>query len=107
MLTGKGYDEMRTDFASQPKYGNNIPEVDVFVADMYKLHADTCLSLPCVYGDSLKPNAISISAHQPGGAVTRRNPGRQKGRRDPCRCCPCLRLTEPTLTARSPYFRVL
>ena len=29
-----------------------------------------CMSLPCVYGDSLKPNAISISAHQPGGALT-------------------------------------
>ena len=41
----EGYDEMRADFASQPKYGNNIPEVDAFVADMYKLHADTCLIL--------------------------------------------------------------
>lgn len=75
----EGYDEMRADFASQPKYGNNIPEVDVFVADMYKLHADTCLSLPCVYGDSLKPNAISISAHQPGGAVTGATPDGRKG----------------------------
>ena len=75
----EGYDEMRADFASQPKYGNNIPEVDAFVADMYKLHADTCLSLPCVYGDSLKPNAISISAHQPGGAVTGATPDGRKG----------------------------
>ncbi len=75
----EGYDEMRADFASQPKYGNNIPEVDVFIADMYKLHADTCLSLPCVYGDSLKPNAISISAHQPGGAVTGATPDGRKG----------------------------
>lgn len=75
----EGYDEMRADFASQPKYGNNIPEVDAFVADMYKLHADTCLSLPCIYGDSLKPNAISISAHQPGGAVTGATPDGRKG----------------------------
>ncbi len=75
----EGCDEMRADFASQPKYGNNIPEVDAFVADMYKLHADTCLSLPCVYGDSLKPNAISISAHQPGGAVTGATPDGRKG----------------------------
>lgn len=74
-----GYDEMRSDFASQPKYGNNIPEVDTFVAEMYKLHADTCLSLPCVYGDTLKPNAISISAHQPGGAVTGATPDGRKG----------------------------
>ena len=75
----EGYDEMRADFASQPKYGNNIPAVDAFVADMYKLHADTCLSLPCVYGDTLKPNAISISAHQPGGAVTGATPDGRKG----------------------------
>ncbi len=75
----EGYDEMRADFSSQPKYGNNIPEVDAFVADMYKLHADTCLSLPCVYGDTLKPNAISISAHQPGGAVTGATPDGRKG----------------------------
>lgn len=75
----EGFDAMRADFASQPKYGNNIPEVDAFVAEMYKLHADTCLSLPCVYGDTLKPNAISISAHQPGGAVTGATPDGRKG----------------------------
>ncbi|MCC8059810.1 MAG: hypothetical protein LIO81_03075 [Clostridiales bacterium] len=75
----EGYDEMREDFKSQPKYGNNDPEVDAFVSEMYKLHADTCLSLPCVYGDSLKPNAISISAHQPGGAVTGATPDGRKG----------------------------
>lgn len=75
----EGYEDMRKDFASQPKYGNNIPEVDAFAADMYKLHADTCLDLPCVYGDSLKPNAISISAHQPGGAVTGATPDGRRG----------------------------
>ena len=75
----EGYETMRKDFMDQPKYGNNIPEVDAFVADMYRLHADTCLSLPCVYGDSLKPNAISISAHQPGGAVTGATPDGRKG----------------------------
>lgn len=74
-----GYDEMRADFMAQPKYGNNFAPVDEMVAEMYKLHADTCLSLPCVYGDSLKPNAISISAHQPGGAVTGATPDGRKG----------------------------
>lgn len=74
-----GYEVMQKDFASQPKYGNNIAEVDEMVAEVYQLHADTCLSLPCVYGDSLKPNAISISAHQPGGAVTGATPDGRKG----------------------------
>ncbi|MBF4694454.1 pyruvate formate lyase family protein [Fusibacter ferrireducens] len=65
-----GYESMQQEFKAQDKYGNNIPEVDALVAAIYKLHADVCLSLPCAYGDTLKPNAISISAHQPGGECT-------------------------------------
>ena len=70
---------MQKDFRDQPKYGNNIPEVDELINKFYQLHADTCLSLPCVYGASLEPNAISISAHQPGGAVTGATPDGRKG----------------------------
>ena len=74
-----GFEDMQKDFAAQAKYGNNIPEVDEMVAEVYQLHADICHSLPCVYGDCLKPNAISISAHQPGGAVTGATPDGRKG----------------------------
>lgn len=74
-----GYEAMQEDFKSQAKYGNNNAEVDEMVAEFYKLHADVCLSLPCVYGDTLKPNAISISAHQPGGMVTGATPDGRKG----------------------------
>ncbi len=66
----EGYEQMRRDFRMAPKYGNAVKEVDDMVAEVYRLHAETCRSLPCVYGDTLKPNAISISAHQPGGALT-------------------------------------
>ena len=75
----EGFEEMRADFKEQPKYGNNIEEVDNMVAEIYKLHGDTCLSLPCAYGDTLKPNAISISAHQPGGACTGATADGRKG----------------------------
>lgn len=74
-----GYEAMQEDFKSQAKYGNNIAEVDETVAEFYKLHADVCLSLPCVYGHTLQPNAISISAHQPGGLVTGATPDGRKG----------------------------
>lgn len=74
-----GYEQMQEDFRNQPKYGNNCKEVDEMVAEVYKLHADTCVSLPCVYGSSLRPNAISISAHQPGGALTGATPDGRKG----------------------------
>lgn len=65
-----GYKDMQTDFKAIPKYGNDNDDVDLMVAEVYKHHADTCSGLSCAYGDSLKPNAISISAHQPGGANT-------------------------------------
>ena len=74
-----GYEDMRRDFRAQPKYGNAMKEVDDMVAEVYQLFADTCHSLPCVYGDTLKPNAISISAHQPGGALTGATPDGRKG----------------------------
>lgn len=74
-----GYEDMQADFKNAPKYGNDNDEVDSVVAEVYKHHADTCLSLSCAYGDSLKPNAISISAHQPGGANTGATADGRKG----------------------------
>lgn len=74
-----GYEDMQKDFKTVPKYGNAVKEVDEMVAEIYKLHADTCLSLPSVYGDFLHPNAISISAHQPGGALTGATADGRKG----------------------------
>lgn len=74
-----GYEDMQADFKSQAKYGNNVAEVDEQVAEFYDWHAKVCHSLPLVYGDCLKPNAISISAHQPGGMVTGATPDGRKG----------------------------
>lgn len=74
-----GYEQMQKDFRDQPKYGNNFREVDEMVASVYDYHAKTCLSLPCAYGGTLRPNAISISAHQPGGAITGATADGRKG----------------------------
>lgn len=74
-----GYEEMQADFKAQPKYGNAVREVDQLVAEVYQTFADICHSLNCVYGDTLKPNAISISAHQPGGAITGATADGRKG----------------------------
>ena len=76
----EGYDDMRRDFIKAPKYGNNIDEADLMVAKVYKLFADTCAENSTAYGGHVTPNAISISAHQPGGAVTGATPdGRKSG----------------------------
>lgn len=66
----EGYEAMRQDFKAAPKYGNNDDAADRLVADVYDHFAKICYSKPCAYGGTLRPNAISISAHQPGGAVT-------------------------------------
>lgn len=75
----EGYEEMRKDFQNAPKYGNNLDYVDQLVAEVYDRYAKICLSLPCAYGGTLRPNAISISAHQPGGAVTGATADGRKG----------------------------
>jgi len=74
-----GFEEMRHDFLSAPKYGNNNDDVDKMVADVYSHFASACRCMPSAYGGSLRPNAISISAHQPGGAVTGATADGRKG----------------------------
>ena len=76
----EGYESMRRDFENAPKYGNDIDEADLQVAEVYNKHADFCYKRSNAYGGTVIPNAISISAHQPGGAVTGATPdGRRSG----------------------------
>lgn len=74
-----GYEELQADCIAAPKYGNNIDEVDRIVADVYNRYNEIVRSYPCAYGETIKPNAISISAHQPGGAVTGATADGRKG----------------------------
>ena len=74
-----GYEEMRRDFLKAPKYGNNEDLPDQLVAEVYRFFADTCYSMDTAYDGKVTPNAISISAHQPGGACTGATPDGRKG----------------------------
>lgn len=74
-----GYEEMRKDFLAAPKYGNNIDLPDKLVAEVYDKFASICYSMDTAYGGKVIPNAISISAHQPGGACTGSTPDGRKG----------------------------
>lgn len=76
----EGYELMQEDFKTAPKYGNNDDLPDNLVAEVYDFFADTCYSLDNAYGGKVVPNAISISAHQPGGLCTGATPdGRRTG----------------------------
>ena len=75
----EGYEEMRQDFIRSPKYGNDLDGPDRMVAEVYRLFAETCGENSTAYGGCVTPNAISISAHQPGGAVTGATPDGRRG----------------------------
>lgn len=76
----EGYEKMHADFINAPKYGNNDDLPDQLVAEVYKFFADTCHRMDTAYGGKVTPNAISISAHQPGGTCTGATPdGRRTG----------------------------
>lgn len=74
-----GYEDMRQDFIRAPKYGNNLAGPDRCVSEVYALFAESCAENSTAYGGRVIPNAISISAHQPGGAVTGATPDGRKG----------------------------
>ncbi len=76
----EGYEGMRKDFISAPKYGNNDDTVDLLAKDIYSFFAKSLSQIDHAYGGKVIPTAISISAHQPGGLAVGALPdGRKKG----------------------------
>lgn len=63
------YAELHRRFLAAPKYGNDDDEVDAIVQDLYRFFAETVSSFPCNLGGTFNPSGVSISAHQPGGAL--------------------------------------
>jgi pyruvate formate-lyase/glycerol dehydratase family glycyl radical enzyme len=57
-----------------PKYGNGDSYVDEIAADLYEFWATTAHELPTAFGSTHKVSAISITSHQPGGALTGATP---------------------------------
>jgi pyruvate formate-lyase/glycerol dehydratase family glycyl radical enzyme len=75
-----GYEELQDLCLEAPKYGNDDDSVDVIVADLYRFWAETTLTFRTPYGAPQQPTAISITSHQPGGALTGATPdGRHAG----------------------------
>lgn len=77
---GKDYADLHKQFLKAPKYGNDDDEVDTIVQDLYRFFAETVSSFPCILGGTFNPSGVSISAHQPGGALVGATPdGRYAG----------------------------
>ncbi len=76
----EGYEVMQKDFLDAPKYGNDIDYVDDIVAECYRTLYEMIEEVPTILGGKTIPTGISITSHQPGGALTGATPdGRKAG----------------------------
>lgn len=73
-LNWQGCETLRKMCLEAPKYGNGDSYVDEIAADLYQFWAATANTLPTAYGSMHKVSAISITSHQPGGALTGATP---------------------------------
>jgi pyruvate formate-lyase/glycerol dehydratase family glycyl radical enzyme len=73
-----GYEEMRKDFLSAPKYGNDDDYVDKIVADCYRMLCEIADTMTNLLGKPQISTGISITSHQPGGALTGATPDGRK-----------------------------
>jgi formate C-acetyltransferase len=69
-----GYEDLRKKCLKIPKYGNDIPEVDTIIGEIYAHWGKTANEMPAAFGGTQKPTAISVTSHQPGGAITTATP---------------------------------
>jgi pyruvate formate-lyase/glycerol dehydratase family glycyl radical enzyme len=73
-LDWQGCESLRKICLEAPKYGNGDNYVDAIAADLYEFWATTANELPTVFGSMHKATAISITSHQPGGALAGATP---------------------------------
>ena len=68
------YEKIRKMCLEAPKYGNGDPYVDSLASELFQFWAESCSRFRSIYGATVKPTAISITAHAPGGALTGATP---------------------------------
>lgn len=74
-----GYEDIQKACENADKYGNDVDEVDLIVADIYDYFVQCCESCNCITGDCIKSTAVSITSHQPAGALTGATPDGRYG----------------------------
>jgi len=77
---GERFEEIRKMCLAAPKFGNDDDYVDAIAGDLYQFYADSAARLEGPRGTKYNVAAISITAHQPAGALTGATPdGRYAG----------------------------
>ncbi|MCC8078979.1 MAG: hypothetical protein LIO57_02800 [Oscillospiraceae bacterium] len=76
----EGYEELRNSCISLEHYGNGCEEIDDLVGECYRWWVDIANETPSALGGHFRCSAISVTSHQPGGALCGAMPdGRYKG----------------------------
>lgn len=70
----EGYETLRRMCVNVDKYGNDLSEVDTFVADLYLYFEECAAQCKCITGTYYRTSAVSIFAHAPGGMLTGATP---------------------------------
>lgn len=70
----KGYEDLQKLCLDVPKFGNNDAFVDEIGARVWTDFARLCKNHKTIFGESIVPAGISITAYAPGGSVTRATP---------------------------------
>lgn len=75
-----GYEDLRQKCLNLEHYGNGDKESDQMVHDCYRYWVDVANQIPSALGGHFRCSAISVTSHQPGGALCGAMPdGRCKG----------------------------
>jgi len=75
-----GYEELHQKCLDLPHYGNGDDEADDMVRECYRWWVDVANATPSSLGGHFRCSAISVTSHQPGGALCGATPdGRYKG----------------------------
>ena len=76
----EGYEDLHQKCMELEHYGNGVDEIDDMVAQCYRWWVDTANETPSSLGGHFRCSAISVTSHQPGGALCGAMPdGRYKG----------------------------
>ncbi len=76
----EGYEDLHQRCLDLPHYGNNNPEADELVGRCYRWWVDMANKIPSALGGHFRCSAISVTSHQPGGALCGAMPdGRYSG----------------------------
>ncbi|MGI6424238.1 MAG: pyruvate formate lyase family protein [Tepidanaerobacteraceae bacterium] len=70
----EGYEEIRDKCVNVPKYGNDIDYVDKIASELYRYWAEVTETIDASYGGKCVPTGISVTSHQPGGALCNATP---------------------------------